>query len=89
MSVDCNKNEIKRMMADIVAAALAINPALGLIAKAAATISAIILFISFLLQSTLMTIFRVAVYQYATTGKTIGSFTPELIKQCIVHRQKK
>lgn len=65
------------------------HPELGLIAKVIATFCAILFFLSFTIQSTLTTIFRVAIYEYAKSGKTIGTFTPDLIKETAVHRRKK
>lgn len=64
------------------------DPEFALLAKMGSIITAVILLIIILLHSTLVTIFRVAIYRYASSGNTLGNFTPELIESCVIKRRR-
>lgn len=64
------------------------DPEFALLAKMGSIITAVILLIMILLHSTLVTIFRVAIYRYASSGNTLGNFTPELIESCVIKRRR-
>lgn len=64
------------------------DPEFGLLAKMGSIIATLTLLIMILLHSTLVTIFRVAIYRYASSGNTLGNFTPELIESCVIKRRR-